>query len=154
ARRASPGRRAASRHVGPTRRWAAAASRRSARRAWIAVTASPHSIVDAAVVHRRLRPAENSFRYRVAYLCLDLDKVEQARGRWLAIDRPGLISFQRIDHGARDGSPLRPWLRAILGRHGLDDMCDGQVMLMTLPRLLGYVFNPISFWFCRDRGGD
>jgi DUF1365 family protein len=118
------------------------------------VTTSPHSIVDATVVHRRVRPAENSFRYRVAYLCLDLASVEQARGRWLEIDRPGLISFRRTDHGAGDGSRLRPWLRTILDQHGLDESCDGQVVLMTLPRLLGYVFNPVSFWFCRDRVGD
>jgi DUF1365 family protein len=118
------------------------------------VTASPHSVVDATVVHRRLRPAQNSFRYRVAYLCLDLDEVERAHGRWLKIDRPGVISFRRADHGACDGSPLRPWLNAVLDRHGLGETCDGEVVLMTLPRLLGYVFNPVSFWFCRDRRGS
>src|SRR5262249_39213047 len=97
--------------------------------------------------------AENSFRYRVAYLCLDLDKLAQAQSRWLKVDCPGVISFHRADHGARDGSRLRPWLRAILDRHGFDETCDHAVVLMTLPRQLGYVFNPVSFWFCRDRGG-
>lgn len=114
---------------------------------------SAHSIVDATVVHRRLRPRENAFRYKVGYLCLNLDALEGAAGRWLKLDRRGLVSFRRADHGARDGSDLRTWLRAILHEHGLAELCDGEVMLMTMPRMLGYVFNPVSFWFCRDRAG-
>jgi DUF1365 family protein len=113
----------------------------------------PHSIVDAVVVHRRMRPRGNAFRYRVTYLCLDLSALERAAGRWLKIDRPGLTSFHRADHGAHDGSDLRAWLSGLLAAHGLAAICDGEPMLMTLPRLLGYVFNPVSFWFCRDRAG-
>ena len=114
---------------------------------------SAHSIVDATVVHRRLRPRENAFRYKVGYLCLRLDALESAAGRWLKLDRRGLVSFRRADHGARDGSDLRLWLRGILKQHDLAELCDGEVMLMTMPRMLGYVFNPVSFWFCHDRAG-
>ena len=117
------------------------------------MTASPHSIVDGTVVHRRLRPRENAFRYRVGYLCLGLDSLESAAGRWLKLDRKGLVSFRRADHGARDGGSLRSWLRGILDRHRLTEACDGAVVLMTMPRMLGYVFNPVSFWFCSDRAG-
>jgi len=117
------------------------------------MTAGAHSIVDAAVVHRRLRPRNNAFRYRVAYLCLGLDALESADGRWLKLDRPGLVSFRRADHGGRDGSDLKAWLRNILYGHGLGEICDGDIVLMTMPRMLGYVFNPVSFWFCRDRAG-
>jgi uncharacterized protein len=112
-----------------------------------------HTIVDASVVHRRVRPRENAFRYRVAYLCLSLGSLEGAAGRWLKVDRRGLVSLRRADHGARDGSNLRTWLQGVLDRHGLAETCDGGVMLMTMPRMLGYVFNPVSFWFCRDRTG-
>ena len=112
-----------------------------------------HTIVDATVVHRRLRPRDNAFRYRVAYLCLGLEALESAAGRWLRLDRRGLVSFRRADHGARDGSDLKAWLKRVLGEHGLGEICDGDVVLMTLPRMLGYVFNPVSFWFCRDRSG-
>lgn len=115
--------------------------------------ASPHSIVDATVVHRRLRPRENAFRYKVGYLCLDLDALESAAGRWLKLDRRGLVSFRRADHGTRDGSDLKVWLQDILRQQGVADVCDGEVVLMTMPRMLGYVFNPVSFWFCRDRAG-
>ena len=69
-----------------------------------------HSIVDATVVHRRLRPRENAFRYKVGYLCLGIDALESAAGRWLKLVRRGLVSFRRADHGARDGSDLKGWL--------------------------------------------
>ena len=80
------------------------AAGRRADRDGNAMTAAAHTIVDATVVHRRLRPRDNAFRYRVAYLCLGLDALERAAGRWLKLDRPGLVSFRRADHGARDGS--------------------------------------------------
>ena len=112
-----------------------------------------HSIVAATVVHRRLRPRAHGFRYRLAYLCLDLDRLDHAAGRWLKLDRPGLLAFRRADHGARDGGDLAAWMRQLLADHGLGEACDGAITLMTLPRLLGYVFNPVSFWFCRDRAG-
>ncbi len=114
---------------------------------------SRHSIVDATVVHSRQRPRRNAFRYRVAYLCLGLEEIEGAAGRWLKLDRSGLVAFHRADHGARDGSDLRHWLGSVLADHGLAAVCDGEVQLMAMPRMLGYVFNPVSFWFCRDRSG-
>jgi DUF1365 family protein len=117
------------------------------------MNAGPHTVINAAVAHRRLRPRANAFRYRVAYLCLNLSAVEAAHGRWLKVDRGGLVSFSQSDHGARDGTDLRSWLKSVLDRHRLADICDGNAVLMTMPRLLGYVFNPVSFWFCRDCGG-
>lgn len=112
-----------------------------------------NSILDAAVVHRRLRPRVNAFRYRVSYLCLGLDTLQQAAGRWLKIEKPGLVSFRSADHGARDDGDLNGWLRGILAENGIGEVCDGEPVLVTLPRMLGYVFNPVSFWFCRDRAG-
>lgn len=117
------------------------------------MTAPAHSVIDATVVHRRLRPRNNAFRYRVAYLCLSLDQLDSAGGRWLKLDRAGLVSFRRADHGPRDGSDLRTWMKNILHDHGLGGICDGEILLTTMPRMLGYVFNPVSFWFCRDRSG-
>lgn len=117
------------------------------------MSAAPHGVIDATIVHRRLRPKTNAFRYRAAYLCLDLGKLDRLAGRWLKLDRGGLVAFHRADHGARDGSDLAAWLRQTLDAHGLAGLCDGAVSLMTMPRLLGYVFNPVSFWFCHDRAG-
>lgn len=70
------------------------------------MTGSVHSVVDAVVVHRRLRPRANDFRYRVAYLQLGLGELARAANRWLKVDRPGLVAVHRADHGARDGGDL------------------------------------------------
>jgi DUF1365 family protein len=118
------------------------------------MSSTAHGVIAATVVHRRLRPRANAFRYRVAYLCLALGALDSAAGRWLKIDRGGLVSFRRADHGNRDGSDLAAWLKAVLARHGLAQACDGEAVLMTMPRMLGYVFNPVSFWFCHDRAGS
>lgn len=103
------------------------------------------------VMHRRLRPAVNAFAYPVFFVRLPLARLADADNALFRIDRPGLMSFHQKDHGPRDGSPLLPWIQKLLRQHGLPD--DGEVVLQTFPRVLGYVFNPVSFWYCHDRDG-
>jgi DUF1365 family protein len=103
------------------------------------------------VMHRRLRPTVNAFIYPVFFLRLPLARLAEAGNALLRIDRPGLMSFHQRDHGPRDGSPLLPWIQSLLRRHGLPD--DGEMVLQCFPRVLGYVFNPVSFWYCHDRDG-
>jgi DUF1365 family protein len=101
------------------------------------------------VMHKRLFPRVNAFTYGMYYLFFPLS----ATGRLpLPVDRRGLLSFYRKDHGARDGSELAGWIRPVLAEHGFADI--GEIVLMTLPRVLGYVFNPVSFWLCFDREGS
>lgn len=108
-------------------------------------------ILVAKVFHKRLRPRVNQFTYNVNYLCVALGDIDRLDGRWLGVDRTAPVSFHRRDHG--EGDDLEAWLRARLAAWQLDAVCDGEVTLITLPRLLGYVFNPVSFWCCHDRAG-
>jgi hypothetical protein len=103
------------------------------------------------VMHHRLRPRRHRFVYRVFSLLIDLDGLPELdrRLRLLSVNRPNLVSFQERDHGARDGSPLRPWVEAMLAARGLD-LAGGRVLLLCFPRLLGYVFNPLSIYYCYD----
>lgn len=103
------------------------------------------------VMHRRLRPVDNTFVYPVFFVQLPLRELTAARHGLFAVDRPGLLGFRSRDHGPRDGSPLLPWIEAILRRHGLP--ADGEIVLQTFPRVLGFVFNPVSFWYCHVRDG-
>ena len=107
-----------------------------------------------AVMHERHVQAHNRFVYPSAFLRLPLARLDTLRVPLLGIERANLISFRRRDHGARDGSPLLPWIRALLDERGLAAACDGEVVLQTMPRILGFVFNPVSFWFCHDRAGS
>ncbi|MCW5748460.1 MAG: DUF1365 domain-containing protein, partial [Alphaproteobacteria bacterium] len=108
-------------------------------------------ILVAKVVHKRLRPRVNAFAYKVNYLCVSLSDIDRLDGRWLGVDRAAPVAFHRRDHG--DGDDLQRWIRARLRDWQLDRVCDGDVVLITLPRMLGYVFNPVSFWCCRDAAG-
>jgi hypothetical protein len=106
------------------------------------------------VMHHRLRPRRHRFVYRVFSLLIDLDRLPDLdrRLRLLSVNRPNLLSFQERDHGARDGSPLRPWVDTMLAAHGLD-LAGGRVLLLCFPRLFGYVFNPLSIYYCYDAEG-
>lgn len=101
------------------------------------------------VMHRRLRPVVNAFVYPVFYVQLPLRDLAAANCGIFSVDKPNLLSFRSKDHGLRDGSPLLPWIEHLLRTQGLPH--DGEIVLQTFPRVLGFVFNPVSFWFCHDR---
>ncbi len=111
---------------------------------------SASGIYTGMVVHKRLRPKRHRLSYRVFSLLLDLDELPTLSLRWLAVNRPGLLSFREADHG--DGGPLRAWVAARLAGAGI--VADGPVRLLCYPRMLGYVFNPLTVYFChRGDGG-
>lgn len=108
-------------------------------------------LLKARVMHKRLLPKINAFNYRVYYLSLPLSALESkdsSQVGGLAINRFSLHSFYVKDHGYRDGSSLRQWAKDVLHQHGQPLWED--ITLICMPRVLGYVFNPVSFWICRD----
>jgi len=109
-------------------------------------------IYSGAVVHHRLHPVVHRFRHRVFFLRFALQRQNDLLGPLFSINRWNVFSFHDSDHGPRDGSPLLPWIRNLLGQYGLT-CADGEICLQTFPRVLGYVFNPVSFWLCHDRAG-
>ena len=105
------------------------------------------------VRHQRLRPAKNAFSYGVFMLMLPLRTLDSSGlgSRLCARNRFNLLAFYDSDHG--DGKiPLVQWIDTLLHNEGILD-ADGEIWLQTLPRVLGYVFNPVSFWFCHRRDG-
>ena len=104
------------------------------------------------VMHRRLRPAVNAFVYPVFYVQLPLRHLAATQCPIFSIDQWNLLSFHHRDHGPRDGTPLLPWIEQCLAQEGL--VADGEIILQTFPRLLGFVFNPVSFWYCHDGHGQ
>lgn len=107
------------------------------------------------VMHRRLIPFGHHFVYRVFSLYLDLDELPDL-DRQLKLfghNRPTLFSFWDEDHGARDGRALRPWVERELARAGIE-LEGGAIRLLCFPRILGYVFNPLTVWFCHHADGS
>jgi DUF1365 family protein len=104
--------------------------------------------------HVRFKPQPHKFRYGVFQLLIDLDRLDEAfaRLRTLGLGRFGLFSFDARDHGARDGQPLRAWVEAQLTA-GKVKASAAQIRLLCFPRILGFVFNPLSIFFINDAKG-
>jgi len=104
------------------------------------------------VVHHRLRPAQHQFVYPVYFCLLPLSGLESLGNALFSVNRFNLFSFYYADHGARDGSHPLLWIRELLDKHGV--VADGEISLQCFPRVLGFVFNPVSFWYCHSRSGE
>lgn len=113
------------------------------------------AIYPSTVTHRRLRPSPHAFRYRVLSVLVDLDELDELGSRSVLFrhNRSGVVAVLDRDHGPRDGTPLRPWMEQHLARVGID-LEGGPIRLLCSPRILGYVFNPLSVWFCHHRDGS
>ena len=104
------------------------------------------------VRHLRLRPASHGFDYRTYFLLLPLRRLRAQPDAALARNRFGLIAFHDRDHGD-GGDDCLAWLDAQLAAAGIGDAA-GEVWLQTYPRVLGYVFKPVSFWYCHRADGS
>jgi DUF1365 family protein len=106
------------------------------------------------VQHTRLQPVRHKLSYRVFMGLFDLDTLEEtARRTWaFGYNRTALISFYDRDHGDGSGRPLRAQIEAQLREAGIATD-GGAIRVLCMPRLLGYVFNPISVYFCYNKAG-
>jgi DUF1365 family protein len=104
------------------------------------------------VMHRRHGPLQYRFAYRIWMLSVDLDRVDSLGLALFRHNRRGLVTLADRDHGARDGSALRPWVEGMLAAQNLSAY-GAHIRFMMIPRVLGYAFNPIAFFFCRDAQG-
>ncbi|MES2414291.1 MAG: DUF1365 domain-containing protein [Pseudomonadota bacterium] len=104
------------------------------------------------VRHTRLRPARNAFAYPTYFLMLPMRAMQKNGSGVLAHNRTGLLSFFDRDHGdGRDNAVS--WLDELLLREGVED-AHGEVWLHTYPRVFGYTFKPVSFWYCHTIEGS
>lgn len=102
------------------------------------------------VMHCRLLPFRHRFVYRVFSVFLDIDQIDEVAGkcRLFSHNRFNLFSVMDADHGAADGTRLRPWVDAQLQIAGISQPPEHRVFMLCFPRLFGYVFNPLTVFFC------
>lgn len=105
------------------------------------------------VAHRRFRPREHYLRYSLFSLYLDLAELDALPTRLLRHNRWGLLSFRDRDHLDGSGEPLRAQVERRLGEAGIA-IPGGSIRVLTMPRMLGFVFNPLSVWFCHAPRGE
>jgi DUF1365 family protein len=107
--------------------------------------------------HRRLAPRRHAFRYRLFMAYLDLAELDQVfRGRWLWSAQPGRrlapMRFDRRDHLGDPTQPLDEAVRALVTER-TGQRPAGPIRLLTHLRCFGYLFNPVSFYYCFDAAG-
>jgi DUF1365 family protein len=129
------------------------------------------TLYECTVLHERFTPKHHRFVYSLFYFAIDLDELDSLHRRLalFSVNRPNLFSFRENDflptgeplhnsaeHSSFDNADLtslKSRVRAFCAMHGSDIGEQGRVLLITLPRVLGYLFNPVSFYFCFNAAG-
>jgi DUF1365 family protein len=116
--------------------------------------APPASLYPGKVMHARMKPRAHRFNYRVMCLLIDLDRLGEAArlSPLMAVNRRGLFSFHERDHGTGEFKSLRSWADGMLRQHGVMQPAS-KILLLCYPRILGYVFNPLSVYYCYGEDG-
>ncbi len=115
---------------------------------------APATVYVGTVAHKRLRPKVHALSYGVYSLLLDVDRLGEvaARSRLFSVNRFNILSFYDRDYGPGDGTPPSRHARELLSKAGFDP-AEFQILLLSYPRVLGYVFNPLSVYYAIDPNG-
>jgi hypothetical protein len=108
-------------------------------------------LLEARITHARFSPKPYALSHRLTYLHVPLADLGRLKRRFLGRNGWGLFSLNDRDYGDR-GSDLSVWVRSAFDSVGAP-MPEGGITLLTLPRVLGFGFNPVSFWLCHDTRG-
>lgn len=113
------------------------------------MTLAPAFLYTGRTVHERKAPLHR-FSYRIALMLIDLDRLDEAGSlsRLFSVERFNLFSLREKDHGPRDGSPLSVWAHARFAEAGIET-AGARITLLCSPRVMGFVFNPISIYFAQ-----
>ena len=103
------------------------------------------------VTHRRFKPKRHFFTYKTFSLLIDLHEIENLgkKIKFFSYNKFNILSFYDLDHGPRDGSSLINWVKNTLDEAKVN-IGSGTIKLLCYPRFFGYVFNPLSIFYCYD----
>ena len=107
------------------------------------------------VIHKRFKPKEHYFKYNVFSLLIDLNELEEINKyiKFFSHNKFNIISFYDKDHGDRDGSSIKLWVKKNLRNIGIMTE-DISIKLLCYPRIFGYVFNPLSTYFIYNKHSE
>lgn len=107
------------------------------------------------VIHKRFKPKEHYFKYNVFSLLIDLNELEEINKyiKFFSYNKFNIISFYDKDHGDRDGSSIKLWVKKNLRNIGIMTE-DISIKLLCYPRIFGYVFNPLSTYFIYNNNSE
>ena len=107
------------------------------------------------VTHKRFKPKRHFFSYKTFSLLIDLNEIKnlERKIKFFSYNKFNILSFYNLDHGPRDGSCLVTWAKKILAESKID-IGSGTIKLLCFPRFFGYVFNPLSIFYCYDENSQ
>ncbi len=106
------------------------------------------------VYHERLIPFNHKFFYRVFTMCLDVNDIDFNKTYLLSHNKFNLFSFYDIDYIDKSQQALATKLKNFCSLQGFELNQDDKIELTTMPRVFGYVFNPVSFWRIKNKEGE
>ncbi|MFT7086660.1 MAG: DUF1365 family protein [Rickettsiales bacterium] len=100
------------------------------------------------ISHQRFFPKKNNFNYKSTYISFPISKIVKLGNSLLSIDKFNLFGFYASDYGDKNSQNIKGWIEDILQKNNISGIKE--TVLVTHPRILGYAFNPVSFWLCLD----
>ena len=112
-------------------------------------------IYNGKVIHKRFKPKEHFFKYKVFSLLLDLSELSllDKKLKIFSYNKFNILSFYDIDHGPRDGTSLISWVKENLNNNNINSN-QIKIKLLCYPRVWGYIFNPLSIFFVYDKNSN
>ena len=109
-------------------------------------------IYNGIIKHQRFTPIKHSLNYNTFSLFVDLDEIESLTKNIsiFSLNKFNIFSFYNVDHGARDGSLLKDWVLKNIKKFNISNNIT-KIKLLCYPRIFGYVFNPLSIFYCYDK---
>lgn len=106
-------------------------------------------LLEAKVYHKRHRPVIHELFHKVFYLVLKLSKTNTSLEKWFfSINKFNLFSLFWKDYGFKTFEDPKTYIQETLESFHIKSSDVTDVLLVTMPRVLGYAFNPVSFWLC------
>ena len=104
------------------------------------------------VTHKRTKPKKHFFLYKTFSIFIDLNEIStiDKNIKFFSYNKFNILSFYSVDHGPRDGSSLTKWVKTNLKKSKIKKKL-GSIKLLCFPRFFGYVFNPLSIFYCYDK---
>ena len=104
------------------------------------------------ITHKRFKPKKHFFSYKAFSLLLDLSEIKKIEKKisFFSYNKFNILSFYNVDHGPRDGTSPTKWVKKILLKKKIN-INGGKIKLLCFPRFFGYVFNPLSIFYCYNK---
>ena len=109
-------------------------------------------IYNGTITHQRFKPVKHSLKYKTFSLLIDLDEIKSLDKNIsiFSLNKFNIFSFYTKDHGERDGSSIKEWVLKTVKKFNISNNIT-KIKLLCYPRIFGYVFNPLSIFYCYEK---